>query len=91
MFSAFLQFLQKRQVRLIGRFCVRARAIENLCYVLAPNQIGKDNRGLEAYGNSMIVDPWGKIVARGSLNNEEIVYGVMDKSRIVEARNIFGR
>lgn len=37
---------------------VRARAIENECYVIAPNQMGKKPR-FTAYGNSMIVDPWG--------------------------------
>jgi len=37
---------------------VRARAIENECYVIAPNQMGKKPR-FTAYGNSLIVDPWG--------------------------------
>ena len=44
---------------------LRARAIETQCYVVAPAQYGKhDDRGLrESYGHSMIVDPWGQIVA----------------------------
>jgi predicted amidohydrolase len=44
---------------------LRARAIENQCYVLAPAQYGKhDDSGLrESYGHAMIVDPWGQIVA----------------------------
>ncbi|MGB6334558.1 MAG: nitrilase-related carbon-nitrogen hydrolase, partial [Thermoanaerobaculia bacterium] len=43
---------------------VRARAIENQCYVLAPAQFGKhDDEGLrESYGHAMIVDPWGHVV-----------------------------
>lgn len=47
---------------------VRARAIENQCYVLAPAQFGEhDDEGLrESYGHSMIVDPWGHVVARVS-------------------------
>jgi deaminated glutathione amidase len=45
---------------------LRARAIENLCYVLAPAQIGKHANGRETYGNAMIVNPWGEVLARGS-------------------------
>ena len=44
---------------------VRARAIENECYVIAPNQMGKKPR-FTAYGNSLIVDPWGTVIARAS-------------------------
>lgn len=41
---------------------LRARAIENLCYVLAPNQGGKHINERETWGHSMIVDPWGEIL-----------------------------
>ncbi len=41
---------------------LRARAIENLCYVIAPNQGGVHANGRQTYGHSMIVDPWGKIL-----------------------------
>ena len=43
---------------------IRARAIENLCYVVAPAQGGRHENGRETYGNSMIIDPWGKVLAR---------------------------
>jgi deaminated glutathione amidase len=43
---------------------LRARAIENLCYVLAPAQIGKHANGRDTYGNAMIVNPWGEVLAR---------------------------
>lgn len=43
---------------------VRARAIENLCYVLAPAQGGYHLSGRETHGNSMIVDPWGVVLDR---------------------------
>ena len=43
---------------------LRARAIENQCFVLAPNQYGIHTRGLETWGHSMIVDPWGVILAQ---------------------------
>jgi predicted amidohydrolase len=45
---------------------LRARAIENQVYVIAPNQIGKAPNSFDTYGNSMIVDPWGRVVARSS-------------------------
>lgn len=48
---------------------IRARAIENLCYVVASAQGGYHANGRETHGDSMIVDPWGKIndrLARGS-------------------------
>ncbi|KTD24820.1 nitrilase [Legionella lansingensis] len=43
---------------------LRARAIENLCYVVAPNQCGQHENGRHTYGHSMIVEPWGKIIAQ---------------------------
>jgi nitrilase len=42
---------------------LRARAIENLAWVLAPAQGGRHPNGRETHGHSMVVDPWGKIVA----------------------------
>ena len=42
---------------------LRARAIENQVYVIAPDQFGKSTKSFETYGHSMIVDPWGKILA----------------------------
>lgn len=44
---------------------LRARAIENGCYVLAAGQIGVKPK-YQSYGNSMIIDPWGKVIARAS-------------------------
>lgn len=43
---------------------LRARAVENLCYVLAPAQSGTHPNGRETYGDSMIVDPWGHVLDR---------------------------
>jgi nitrilase len=43
---------------------LRARAIENLCYVIAPAQSGFHPSGRETYGDSMIVDYWGRILQR---------------------------
>lgn len=43
---------------------LRARAIENLCYMVAPDQGGYHKNGRETYGDSMIVDPWGVVLNR---------------------------
>ena len=43
---------------------LRARAIENLCYVLAPAQVGTHASGRQTYGNALIVNPWGEVLAR---------------------------
>ena len=42
---------------------LRARAIENQVYVIAPDQFGKSPNSFETHGHSMIVDPWGKVIA----------------------------
>ena len=50
----------------ILHFCVgcrTARAIENQCYVIAAAQYGRHNEKRESYGHSLVVDPWGVIVA----------------------------
>ncbi len=43
---------------------VRARAIENLAYVMAPAQVGRHSANRQTFGNAMIVDPWGVVLAR---------------------------
>ncbi|MFZ0889633.1 MAG: carbon-nitrogen hydrolase family protein, partial [Candidatus Binataceae bacterium] len=45
---------------------IRARAIENQCYLIAPAQFGPNVHGFSDYGNSMIVDPWGRVIARAA-------------------------
>jgi predicted amidohydrolase len=42
---------------------LRARAIENQCFVIAPNQFGHHSKGRASWGKSLIVDPWGTITA----------------------------
>lgn len=57
---------------------IKARAIENLAYVIAPNQAGIGSGGIKTYGHSLIVDPWGKILACGSANKEEVIFADID-------------
>lgn len=67
---------------------LRARAIENLCFVLAPNQIGKDGRGVPSYGHSMIIDPWGKILFMASGNKEETIFADLDLGFLRKKRKL---
>lgn len=52
---------------------LRARAIENLCYVVAPAQSGKHTCGRETYGDSLIVDYWGQVLSRLPKGNGVII------------------
>ena len=45
---------------------LRARAIENQTYVVAPAQHGKHSRGRQTYGKSVVIDPWGEVIAQCS-------------------------
>ncbi|GLB60435.1 carbon-nitrogen family hydrolase [Cytobacillus sp. NCCP-133] len=63
-----------------------ARAIENQCYIIACNRAGSDPENIFA-GHSMIIDPWGEVVAEGS-ENEEIVRGEIDLDKVKEVRKM---
>ena len=65
---------------------LRARAIENQCYVLAIAQGGQHENGRETHGNSMLIDPWGDIVARRG-KGQGVVFGDIDLARIAEVRS----
>ena len=64
---------------------LRARAIENQCYVLAAAQGGRHENGRETHGNSMLIDPWGEILDR-KLKGPGVVIGELDHARIAEVR-----
>jgi predicted amidohydrolase len=64
---------------------LRARAIENQCYVLAVAQGGKHENGRETHGNSMLIDPWGEILARQD-KGAGVVIGELDHARIADVR-----
>ena len=66
---------------------VRARAIENGCYVFAPSQCGTRNWGRKTFGHSLIVDPWGNILAEGT-GEEGIIYADIDVSSVARARTM---
>ena len=67
---------------------LRARAVENLCYVAAPNQCGGGGDITQCYGHSLIVSPWGEILAEASEDKEEIIFADLEKRIIQERRAI---
>jgi nitrilase len=67
---------------------LRARAIENLCHVVAPAQSGFHDNGRETHGDSMIVDCWGRVLARLP-RGTGVVVGEIDLVRQREVRQNF--
>ena len=64
---------------------IRARAIENLCYVVAPAQVGRHSANRLTYGNAMIVDPWGTVLARCP-DGEGVCVAPFSRARMERAR-----
>jgi deaminated glutathione amidase len=64
---------------------LRARAIEDQCFVVAPNQIGEHAPGIRSGGRSMIVDPWGVVLAQAP-DSETFVIADLDLDRQAEIR-----
>ncbi len=64
---------------------LRARAIETGCYVVAPAQCGDHAEGRRTYGHSLIVDPWGTVLADAG-EQPGIVYAEIDPSAVARAR-----
>jgi len=64
---------------------LRARAIENQCYVLASAQGGRHPSGRRTWGDSMIIDPWGEVLARLP-EGPGVVVADLDPARIADVR-----
>jgi deaminated glutathione amidase len=65
---------------------MRARAIETGCFVLAAAQAGTHENGRVTYGHSLVVAPWGEIIAEAKGLEPCVVYADIDISKVVEAR-----
>jgi predicted amidohydrolase len=63
----------------------RARAIENGCYVFAAAQAGRHENGRETFGHSLVVDPWGRVVAEGGVE-PGVVLADVDPATVAAAR-----
>jgi len=64
---------------------IRARAIENGCFVFAAAQGGLHENGRETFGHSLIVDPWGRILAEGGIE-PGVIMGKIDLAEVAAAR-----
>lgn len=64
---------------------LRARAIENQCYVVAAGQIGDHRPGRTCYGRSMVVDPWGTVIAQAP-DEAGVTMAELDLSRLERIR-----
>ena len=79
--SAFTQMTGEAHWHML----LRARAIENGCFVIAPAQTGEHPGGRKTYGHSLIVDPWGRILADGG-TKEGIVMTDIDLEEVKRVR-----
>jgi deaminated glutathione amidase len=66
---------------------LRARAIENQVFVIAPGQGHREGPEGDSYGNSMIVDPWGEVLARAPADGEHFIAADLDLARQDEIRD----
>jgi nitrilase len=64
---------------------LRARAVENQCYVLAPAQGGTHENGRRTWGHSLVVDPWGEVLACRE-EGEGVVLADLDTARLAQVR-----
>jgi predicted amidohydrolase len=65
---------------------MRARAIENGCFVFAAAQAGKHEVGRKTYGHSLIVSPWGEILAEADGDTPGVIVTDVKVSQVQEAR-----
>ena len=65
---------------------VRARAIENHAFVVAAAQAGTTAEGIATYGHSLIVDPWGEVLAAATSDGPEIVMAALDLREVARRR-----
>jgi deaminated glutathione amidase len=66
---------------------LRARAIENACFIFAPAMCGEHPGNRETYGHSLIIDPWGEILAEGD-EAPGMIFADIDPARVVEVRGM---
>ncbi len=64
---------------------MQARAIENACYTVAACQGGDHESGRETFGHSMVVDPWGEVIAEAD-EGEDIVFAELDLDLVKSTR-----
>lgn len=65
---------------------VRARAVDALAYVIAAAQVGTTPEGLSTWGHSMVVDPWGQVVAATEASGSDVVVATLDLGEVARRR-----
>jgi nitrilase len=65
---------------------LRARAVENQCYVIAAAQGGRHENGRRTWGHSLVIDPWGEVLAVCEADGEGVAIAEVDKARIADVR-----
>lgn len=65
---------------------LKARAIENACYVLAPAQCGSHPGGRETFGHSLIIDPWGEVLAEAPGDTPGVITALIDPAKLAAVR-----
>jgi deaminated glutathione amidase len=65
---------------------VRSRAIENHAFVVAAAQVGTTTEGIATYGHSLIVDPWGEVLAEATSDGPEVVDATLDVGEVARRR-----
>jgi hypothetical protein len=66
---------------------LRARAIENECFILAPAMCGDHPGNRQSFGHTLVVDPWGEVIAEGG-ESPEIVYAEIEPRRVAKVRSM---
>jgi deaminated glutathione amidase len=66
---------------------LRARAIENHAYVIAAAQAGTTNEGIASYGHSLIIGPWGEVLAESKVEGEDIIYATVLGDEVARRRS----
>ncbi len=66
---------------------VRARAIENECFLIAPAMCGDHPGNRQSFGHTLVIDPWGEVLAEGG-ESPEIVYAEIAPRRVAKVRNM---
>ncbi|MCC6949655.1 MAG: carbon-nitrogen hydrolase family protein [Bradyrhizobiaceae bacterium] len=64
---------------------LRARAVETGCFVLAAAQGGRHENGRDTYGHSLVIDPWGRVIAEAGID-PGVIFADIDLAEVAEAR-----
>jgi len=89
--GATIQFVPSAFTRKTGaahwEVLLRARAIENACFIIAPAQVGTHDDGRRTWGHSMVIDPWGEVLLDMGGDDVQMAVVDLDLSRVEGARS----